>query len=133
MCGDLEEDVEARGAELLYAQFQHRAQAAIHDAVDHRGGARNRLDGQTGSLPDRDLHAYMDGLFADVLGAVLRDGLRVAEGDRYRVLAAQAVVLSRLAGFLSGQLDPLEDPLRTALDALTSGYDAGHGDGGHHH
>jgi hypothetical protein len=33
-------------------------------------------------------------------------------------------VLARLAGFLAGHLDLREDPLRSSIEALMSGYDA---------
>jgi Na+-translocating ferredoxin:NAD+ oxidoreductase RNF subunit RnfB len=69
----------------------------------------------------------MDGLFADVLNACIKDARQVGAADRYRVLASQAVVLARLAGFLAGQLDLRSDPLRTSIEALMDGYQAGQG------
>jgi hypothetical protein len=33
-------------------------------------------------------------------------------------------VLARLSGFLAGQLDLREDPLRNSIEALMAGYDA---------
>ena len=134
MCGDLEdEDTEA---ERLYAAFLQSAHTAIHEAIDHRGGSRSRLDshaadqtagqadGQTGAVSDATLHGYMDGLFGDILNACIKDGGRVGGPDAYRVLASQSVVLARLAGFLAGHLDLREDPLRTSIEALMAGYDA---------
>jgi hypothetical protein len=133
MCGDLDE--EASGTEQLYAAFLHAAHTALHDAIDHRGGSRSRLDGHEGPLPDDALHGYMDGLFADVLNACIKDGRRVDDPNQYRVLSAQAIVLARLAGFLAGQLDLREDPLRNTLGAVMAGYDAREGGGHdeHHH
>jgi hypothetical protein len=126
MCGDLEE--EDTEAERLYAVFLQAAHTEIHEAVDHRGGSRNRLDeraaDQTGAVSDAALHGYMDGLFGDILNACIKDGRRVAGADAYRVLASQSVVLARLAGFLAGHLDLREDPLRTSVEALMAGYDA---------
>ena len=130
MCGDLEE--EDTEAERLYAAFLQSAHTAIHEAIDHRGGSRSRLDshaadpadGQTGAVSDAALHGYMDGLFGDILNACIKDGGRVAGPDAYRVLASQSVVLARLAGFLAGHLDLREDPLRTSIEALMAGYDA---------
>jgi hypothetical protein len=130
MCGDLEdEDTEA---ERLYAAFLQSAHAAIHEAIDHRGGSRDRLDepagteagARSGTVSDAALHGYMDGLFGDILGACIKDGRRVDGPGRYRVLASQAIVLARLSGFLAGQLDLREDPLRNSLEALMAGYDA---------
>jgi hypothetical protein len=134
MCGDLEE--EDTEAERLYAAFLQSAHTAIHEAVDHRGGSRSRLDepaaeqtahqadGRTGVVSDAALHSYMDGLFGDILKACIKDGGRVGGPDAYRVLASQSVVLARLAGFLAGHLDLREDPLRSSIEALMAGYDA---------
>jgi hypothetical protein len=137
MCGDLEED--DTEAERLYAGFLQTAHAAIHEAIDHRGGSRASLGGETGgeagsqtdSLADASLHRYMDGLFGDILNACIKDARPVSEASRYRVLASQAVVLARLAGFLAGQLDPRSDPLRTSIEALMAGYDAEHSEHAH--
>jgi hypothetical protein len=124
MCGDLEE--EDTEGERLYAAFLQAAHTAIHEAVDHRGGSRARLEAEApgGAVSDAALHGYMDGLFGDILNACLKDGRRVGAGDAYRVLASQSVVLARLAGFLAGHLDLHEDPLRNSIEALMAGYDA---------
>jgi hypothetical protein len=124
MCGDLEE--EDTEGERLYAAFRQAANTAIHEAVDHRGGSRSRLDGEapSGAVSDAALHGYMDGLFGDILNACLKDGRRVGDGDAYRVLASQSVVLARVAGFLAGHLDLQGDPLRNSIEALMAGYNA---------
>jgi hypothetical protein len=134
MCGDLEE--EDTEAERMYAAFLQAAHTAVHEAIDHRGGSRSRLDeqaaeqtahqaeGRTGVVSDEALHGYMDGLFGDILKACIKDGGRVGGADAYRVLASQSIVLARLAGFLAGHLDLREDPLRSSIEALMSGYDA---------
>ena len=134
MCGDLEE--EDTEGERLYAAFLQAAHSAIHEAVDHRGGSRSRLDEQaaeqsagqaehrTGAVSDAALHSYMDGLFGDILKACIKDSGRVGGADAYRVLASQSIVLARLAGFLAGHLDLREDPLRSSIEALMAGYDA---------
>jgi hypothetical protein len=144
MCGDLEED--DTEAERLYAGFLQAAHTAIHEAIDHRGGSRSGLvsgeghsEGQNagnseGELSDAALHRYMDGLFGDILNACIKDARPVGEASQYRVLASQAVVLARLAGFLAGQLDLRSDPLRTSIEALMAGYaggDSEHGDHSH--
>ena len=126
MCGDLEE--EDTEAERLYGAFLQAAHTAVHEAIEHRGGSRSRLDDQArdenGAVPDAALHAYMDGLFGDVLNACIKDGRRVGGPDAYRVLASQSIVLARVAGFLAGHLDLREDPLRSSIEALMAGYDA---------
>ncbi len=137
MCGDLdEENVES---ERLYAAFLNAAHSALHEAVEHRGGSRAHLADAAGEVSDASLHAYMDGLFGDILNACIKDGRPVSGSSRYRVLASQAVVLARAAGFLAAQLDLREDPLRTAIGALMDGYESAdlghthHGAKGHDH
>jgi hypothetical protein len=142
MCGDLEED--DTEAQRLYAGFLQAAHAAVHEAIDHRGGSRAALmekalvekadsegDAATDSVADSSLHRYMDGLFGDVLNACIKDAKHLDDGASYRVLASQAVVLARLAGFLAGQLDLRSDPLRTSIEALMTGYESEHV--GHEH
>jgi hypothetical protein len=137
MCGDLEED--DTEAQRLYAGFLQAAHAAIHEAIDHRGGSRAALmekavsegDAVAEGVADSSLHRYMDGLFGDVLNACIKDAKHLDDGASYRVLASQAVVLARLAGFLAGQLDLRSDPLRTSIEALMTGYESEHV--GHEH
>ncbi len=124
MCGDLEEtEVEA---ERLYGAFLQAAEAAIHEAIDHRGGSRRYIGQQEGDggegLSDASLHAYMDGLFGEVLSACLKDARRASSPERYRVLASQSIVLARAAGFLARHLDPREQPLAGSIEALMAGY-----------
>src|SRR6202162_1297932 len=132
MCGDLEE--EDTEAERLFAAFLQAAHTAVHEAIDHRGGSRSRLDEQaaeqtahqaehrTGAVSDAALHSYMDGLFGDILKACIKDGGRVGGADAYRVLASQSIVLARLAGFLAGRLGLRGDPLRGAVGGVVGGY-----------
>jgi hypothetical protein len=137
MCGDIEED--DTELQRLYDGFLHAAHSAIHEAVDHRGGSRGGLvddhdaghEEREGDVSDASLHRYMDGLFGDILNACIKDARPVGEGSRYRVLASQAVVLARLAGFLARQLDLRSDPLRTSIEALMAGYDAEHSEHSH--
>lgn len=142
MCGDLEED--DTEAQRLYAGFLQAAHAAIHEAIDHRGGSRAALmekapmekansegDAAAEGVADSSLHRYMDGLFGNVLNACIKDAKHLDDGASYRVLASQAVVLARLAGFLAGQLDLRSDPLRTSIEALMTGYGSEHV--GHEH
>lgn len=124
MCGDLEE---ADGeAERLYGVFLQAAEEAIHEAIDHRGGSRRCIEPQPDDsedhLPDASLHGYMDGLFADILSACIKDARKASSAERYRVLASQSIVLARLAGFLAGHRDPCEEPLASSIEALMAGY-----------
>ena len=88
MCGDLEE--EDTEGERLYAAFLQAAHTAIHEAVDHRGGSRSRLDPEApgAAISDASLHGYMDGLFGDILNACLKDGRRVQAGGIDQIAAA---------------------------------------------
>jgi hypothetical protein len=124
MCGDLEEpDGES---ERLYGLFLQQAEEAIHEAIDHRGGSRGRIEQQQGDsidpLSDAALHGYMDGLFGDILAACIKDARRASSPERYRVLASQSIVLARVAGFLAGHLEPREEPLANSIEALMAGY-----------
>lgn len=123
MCGDLEEtDVES---ERLYGAFLQAAQAAIHEAIEHRGGSRRNIGQQEGEgegLSDAALHSYMDGLFGEILSACIKDARGTSSPERYRVLASQSIVLARAAGFLAGHLDPHGEPLASSLEALMAGY-----------
>ncbi|HEX2725988.1 MAG TPA: hypothetical protein VHN20_09235 [Beijerinckiaceae bacterium] len=120
MCGDLEE--EQRGEEQLYGRFR------LH--------ARELLRGRgTADAPPtaKDLNAYMDRLFADALARCARDGEQAADGDAYRLLAAQPLVFARLAGFLAAHVSLQEDPLRKVMEALMHGYaEAEHIEPDHH-
>lgn len=125
MCGDLEEiDGES---ERLFGAFVHAAEAAIHEAIEHRGGSRRRIEQQQDDsadhhLDDDSLHAYMDGLFGEILSACIKDARQASSPERYRVLASQSIVLARLAGLLAGHRDPREDPLASSIEALMAGY-----------
>jgi hypothetical protein len=127
MCGELDEDAEA-GRELFH-RFLHTAHHILH----HREAHRRPLRPYGEPVPPGDLHAYMDGLFADLLHACVADAERTDEANRYRVLSAQAAVFARAAGVLAAHLDPAQDPLHTALDALLDGYAAKDHPPGHHH
>jgi hypothetical protein len=105
MCGDVEEQDELGTA--LVERFSHAARQML---------ARNR------PASDEVAHAYMDGLFDQVLQRCLEDCARGGQAS-YEMLAAQPLVLARLAGFLAGCLSPLEeDPTRKLLEALMYGY-----------
>ncbi len=127
MCGDIEEDDRVETA--LYDRFVGHARA-VAARVERRPAGGDALT------------AYLDGLYAGTLAACTRDAERADESERYRVMAMQAVVFARVAGFLSAHVARTEDPLRKAIDALMHGYgeadhaspDHGHDhDHGHHH
>jgi hypothetical protein len=110
MCGDLEEDGD-RLENDLYARFRLHARTLL----------AGRAAGEA-AAPDKDLHAYMDRLFADALTRSARDCEAADEAKRYDVLAMQPLVFARLAGFLAGHVSLREDPLRKVMEALMHGY-----------
>lgn len=65
--------------------------------------------------------AYMDTLFRAGLKRALDDAGHMPEGDRMDVVAGQAIVFARLAGFLAAQLPPEADVFRTVLSSLMEG------------
>lgn len=118
MCGDLEEEDGLEAA--LCARF--------------RAHARTLLKGPAGTAPGGGTAGYMDRLFADALARCVRDCDAADEGRRYELLAAQPVVLARLAGVLAAHSSLRDDPLRKVLEALMHGYaEAGHIEPDHAH
>ena len=60
--------------------------------------------------------AYMERIFRAGLARSLEDI------ERVDALAAQAIALARLAGFLAGQLPPEADLFRALIEAVSSGH-----------
>jgi len=96
-----------------------------HEAIDHRGGSRNRLDGQaaesTGAVSDAALHSYMDGLFGDIMNACHQ---RTAGASTPRRVSRACVPVDRAGppGGFPGRAPGIrgEDPLRK-LDRSADG------------
>jgi hypothetical protein len=105
MCGEDEDDSSA--AEELYARFVAHAKALLGQHAP-RGGS--------------DPYVYMDKLFADALSRCARDAGEADSAERAARLAAQPLVLARLAGFLASHLPSERDPLRQVVEALMLGY-----------
>lgn len=68
--------------------------------------------------------ACMQRVFAAGQAAALEGMAGAAETERIDALAAQAVALAWIAGFLAGQLPPRADPLRNVVQTLTDGHAA---------
>lgn len=66
----------------------------------------------------------MQRVFAAGQAAALDGMAGAAETERIDALAAQAVALAWLAGFLAGQLPPRANPFRNVVQTLTDGYAA---------
>lgn len=113
MCGELDDDIQ-----LDQDIFQRFLRIARHHGVVPR-------DDQE-PLPDLEeaagRSAYMDTLFSAGLVRAVSDTAAAPEGQRVEAIAAQAIALARLAGFLAGQLPPEADLFRAAIEALTDGY-----------
>ncbi len=114
MCGEFDEH--DRVDEELFDRFLDLA---------HRYGVSPGAwghDAPTGLSGESVRIAYMDDLFKDGLGRVLSDAVNLPEGERVDVLAGQAIVFARLAGFLAGLFPPEADQFRTIVAALTEGH-----------
>jgi hypothetical protein len=108
MCGDVDDEDAGPLEEQLYARFMTQARILLEE---HGRSAAASADA---------LSTYMDKLFADALSRCVRDS---GQSERpYRRLAAQPLVLARLAGFLAGNLALEDDPLRKVMEALLHGY-----------
>ncbi len=107
MCGDLDEEDGSEAA--LYARFRTHAGAFINTQAGAAAGSG-------------DLSAYLDRLFANLLTKCVQDSDALETGHRYEAMAAQPLVLARLAGLLAGHASLRDDPLRKAIEALMLGY-----------
>jgi len=104
MCGDVEDDGSYE------SDLAQRFLARAHTLLARRPAAGD------------DLEAYLDRLFADLLGRCVADVEAADASDAYRRMAMQSVVLSRLAGYLAGHAALQEDPLRKVMEAVMHGY-----------
>lgn len=104
MCGEIEE--ETRYEDDLFQRF------LVHSR-DVLGRQPTAGDG---------LNAYLDRLFAELLGRCAGDAKALAPAEAYRRMAMQSLVLARLAGFLAGHVALNEDPLRKLMEAAMLGY-----------
>jgi hypothetical protein len=114
MCGDF--DDHERIDEELFERFVEQAKTF---GVAPPGGtdpAAPRLDSQEERL------AYMQGLFTAGLSRCLNDAAGLPPGERMDALAGQAIVFSRLAGFLAAQFPPDADQFRTVISAVVDAH-----------
>ena len=66
--------------------------------------------------------AYMERIFSAGLARSLEDIERATDDESVDALAAQAIALARLAGFLAGQLPPEADLFRALIEAVSAGH-----------
>jgi hypothetical protein len=64
----------------------------------------------------------MERIFRAGLARSLEDIERAEDDESIDALAAQAIALARLAGFLAGQLPPEADLFRALIEALSAGH-----------
>ena len=114
MCGEIDE--QSRIDEELFDRFLELA--AHHGVLPGTPGG----DAPT-HLADEDTRvAYMDRLFKAGLARALNDATNLPEGERMDVLAGQAIVFARLAGFLAGQFPAEADLFRTVVGTLVESH-----------
>lgn len=113
MCGELDENVNIN-AEI------HNRLTILSRKLGVSAGDQPGDPGPLASTEDRS--AYMQRLFETGLAAALDDVAGAAETERIDAIAAQAIALARLAGFLAGQLPPDADLFRGVIEAMTEGH-----------
>lgn len=140
MCGELDDEVH------LNAEIHNRL-TILSRKLGVSAGPAPGAPGPLASSADR--AAYMQRRFEAGLMQALDDVAGAAEAEKIDAIAAQAIALARLAGFLAGQLPPDADLFRGVIEAVTDGHAEPrrlsdrlraamqdhhhHGDGHHHH
>jgi hypothetical protein len=97
-----------------------RALAKRMHVPDGAGEAEG--EGPTGLAEAEGRAAYMERIFRAGLSRALADIARAEEDETIDALAAQAIALARLAGFLAGQLPPEADLYRAVIEAVSDGH-----------
>ncbi len=113
MCGEIDEQVQI-GRELL-DRFRALAKGMGLPAPEASG------DGPRGLAEAEGRAAYMEEVFRAGLARAEAEIARAEEDEAVDALAAQAIALARLAGFLAGQLPPEADLFRAVIEAATTG------------
>jgi len=67
-------------------------------------------------------HTFMNSLFKAALTRTVSDAINLPNGERMDILAGQAIVFARIAGFLAAQFPPENDLFRTTIAALMEGH-----------
>lgn len=114
MCGEIDEQVMI-GQEVLDRAMALARRLQIGDATGDG-------DDPTGLADPEGRAAYMDRVFRSGLARALDDIARAEEDETVDALAAQAIALARLAGYIAGQLPPEADLFRATIEALTTGH-----------
>ncbi len=131
MCGEIDEQAMI-GQELL-----DRARALGRRIGLGEGASGAAGDAPRGLAEDAGRAAYMERVFSETYARCLADLATAEEDEAVDALAAQAIALARLAGFLAGQLPPEADLYRAVIEAATAGHaeakDAAEAMSDHHH
>lgn len=114
MCGEIDEQV-LIGQEVLDRALALAERLQISPSTGDG-------DDPTGLAEAEGRAAYMDRVFRSGLARALEDVARAEEDETVDALAAQAIALARLAGYLAGQLPPEADLFRATIEALTTGH-----------
>ncbi len=114
MCGEIDE--QSRIDEELFDRFLERA--ASRGIVP--GTPRNDAPAD---LTEQSVRAaYLDRLFKAGLERAASDATNLPHGERMDVLAGQAIVFARLAGFLAAQFPAEADVFRTVVGTLVESH-----------
>jgi hypothetical protein len=114
MCGEIDEQVLV-GQEML-DRFRTMAKGMDLPESSNRGQGPVDLAEAAGRA------AYMERVFRAGLAGALEEIARAEEDEAVDALAAQAIALARLAGFLAGQLPPEADLFRALIEAVSAGH-----------
>ncbi len=114
MCGEFDE--QSRVDEELFDRFLELA--ATHGVMPGTPGSDTPTD-----LTEQSVRtAYLDRLFKAGLERAASDATNLPLGERMDVLAGQAIVFARLAGFLAGQFPAETDLFRTVVGTLVESH-----------
>ncbi len=110
MCGEIDE--QSRIDEELFDRF-------LELAARHGVSPSTPSNGAPTQLTEQSVRAaYMDRLFKAGLTRALNDAANLPQGERMDVLAGQAIVFARLAGFIAGQFPAEALLVRTVVGKL---------------
>lgn len=114
MCGDF--DNHERFDEELFDEFVHKL---MHFGIRPDPDA----EGTPPRLDSEDIRVeYMEALFKAGLTRCANDAAAMPMGERMDVLAGQAIVFARLAGFLAAQFPADADQFRTVITAVIDSH-----------
>lgn len=119
MCGDFD-DQERIDDELFERFIELIKQFGVAPALNGES-TPDQLDTESQRAK------YMEQLFKTGLTTSVIDAAKLARGERMDVLAGNAIVFARLAGFLTAQFPPETDLFRTISAAVIDGYKEGCG------